>query len=233
MLEGGGFAKRRAGARRFRIEILNFLKGLHGGSHPRCRGSWGHQRALHVAGGQSIVTGMAGRYANALFELALEAKALDGVMSELDAFAGLLDESADLRRLVGSPVFSAGEQGRALAAVLERAEITGLTANFLGLVARNRRLFAVGEMIDAYRTILAAHRGETTAEVASAEALDDDEMKALKAAIKQAMGTDVVIAAKVDESLIGGLIVKVGSRQIDTSLRGKLNNLRIALKEVG
>ena len=233
MLEGGGFAKRRAGARRFRIEILNFLKGLHGGSHPRCRGSWGHQRALHVAGGQTIVTGMAGRYANALFELALEAKALDRVMSELDTFAALLDESADLRRLVRSPVFSAGEQARALAAILKRAEISGLTANFLGLVTRNRRLFAVREMIEDYKALAAAHRGETTAEVTSAEALDEEEMKALKTAIKEAMGTDVVIAAKVDERLIGGLIVKVGSRQIDTSLRGKLNNLQIALKEVG
>jgi F-type H+-transporting ATPase subunit delta len=176
---------------------------------------------------------MAGRYANALFELALEAKALDAVMSELDGFAGLLDENADLRRLVASPVFSADEQGRALAAVIERAGIAGLTANFLGLVARNRRLFAVGAMIDGYRTILAAHRGETTAHLVSAQALDDDEMEALKTAIKEAMGTDVVIAAKVDESLIGGFIVKVGSRQIDTSLRNKLNNLRIALKEVG
>ena len=176
---------------------------------------------------------MAGRYANALFELALEAKALDRVMAELDTFAGLLNESADLRRLVRSPAFSAAEQGRAISAILKRAEIEGLTASFLGLVTNNRRLFAVADMIDAFKTILAAHRGETTAHVVTAQALDDEEMKALKAAIKEAMKTDVVIAAKVDESLIGGLIVKVGSRQIDTSLRSKLNNLQIALKEVG
>lgn len=176
---------------------------------------------------------MAGRYANALFELAVEEKALDRVMSELDAFAALLDESEDLRRLVRSPVFSADEQARALAAILKRAEIKGLTANFLGVVAHNRRLFAIPEMIKDYRALLAAHRGETTAEVASAQALDADELKALKAAIKEAMGTDVVVHARVDESLLGGLVVKVGSRQIDTSLRSKLNNLRIALKEVG
>ena len=176
---------------------------------------------------------MAGRYANALFELALEAKSLDKVMADLDGFAALLDDSADLRRLVASPVFSAGEQARALAAILERAGITGLTANFIGLVVRNRRLFAVADMIGAYGAILAAHRGETSVQVISAMPLGDDEMNALKAAIKQAMDTDVVIDAKVDESLIGGLIVKVGSRQIDTSLRSKLNNLKIALKEVG
>jgi len=176
---------------------------------------------------------MAGRYANALFELALDANSLNRVMSELDAFAALLDESEDLRRLVRSPVFSSDEQARALSAVLKRAEIAGLTANFLGLVVKNRRLFAVGDMIDAFRAILADHRDETTAEVTSAQALDGGEMQALKAAIKEAMGTDVVVNAKVDAGLIGGLIVKVGSRQIDTSLRAKLNNISIALKEVG
>ena len=176
---------------------------------------------------------MAGRYANALFELALEAKSLDAVMSELDGFATLLDESEDLRRLVRSPVFSSDEQARALSAILKRAEIKGLTANFLHLVVENRRLFAIRDMIDAYAAILAAHRGETTAEVTSAQALDDNEMRALKAAIKEAMATDVVVSAEVDAGLIGGLIVKVGSRQIDTSLRSKFNNLKIALKEVG
>ena len=176
---------------------------------------------------------MAGRYANALFELALEDKAVDQVMSELDAFAALLDESSDLRRLVGSPVFSADEQAAALAAILERGKVAGLTARFLGLVAKNRRLFAVRDMIGAYRALLATHRGEITAEVVSARGLNNDEMAALKAAIKQAMGTDVVVSANVDEGLLGGLVVKIGSRQIDTSLRSKLNNLNIALKEVG
>jgi F-type H+-transporting ATPase subunit delta len=186
-----------------------------------------------VIDGQSIVTGMAGRYASALFALALDTESLDRVMSELDEFAGLLDESDDLRRLVRSPVFSSDEQGRALSAVLTRAEIDGLTANFLGLVVKNRRLFAIRDMIDAFRALLADHRGETTAEVTAAQALDEDEIQALKAAIKEAVGTDVVVKARVDTGLIGGLIVKVGSRQIDTSLRTKLNNLNIALKEVG
>ena len=186
-----------------------------------------------MADGQTIVSGMAGRYANALFELALEAKAIDRVTAELDGFAAMLEESEDLRRLVRSPVFSRDEQARAMSAILDRAGIKGLTANFLGLVVKNRRLFAVLDMIDAYKAIAAAHRGETTAQVVSALPLDDKQMQALKAAIKEAMETDVVVSAKVDESLLGGLVVKVGSRQIDTSLRTKLNNLRIALKEVG
>lgn len=186
-----------------------------------------------MAGGQTIVSGMAGRYAHALFELAKEAGAVDRIMDELDGFARLMAESADLRRLVASPVFGADEQRRAVAAVLERAGISGLTANFFALVARNRRLFAVGDMIAAYRKIVAADRGETTAEVASAVPLEAGHVRALKAAIKQVLGTDVQVDARVDESLLGGLIVKVGSKQIDTSLRAKLNNLKIALKEVG
>ncbi|GAB4357227.1 MAG: F0F1 ATP synthase subunit delta [Kiloniellaceae bacterium] len=186
-----------------------------------------------MAGGESIQSGIAGRYANALFELARESGAIDEVLAQLDAFSALLDDSADLRRLVVSPVFSAEEQSRALAAVLARAGIGGLTANFLGLVARNRRLFAVRGMIEGFRALVAAERGEVTAEVTSASALDAAQTESLKAAIKAAVGSDVRINAQVDESLIGGFIVKVGSRQIDTSLRTKLNNLKIALKEVG
>jgi F-type H+-transporting ATPase subunit delta len=176
---------------------------------------------------------MAGRYANALFELALEAKSVAGVSRDLDGFAKLLDSSADLDRLVKSPVFSADEQSRALSAILNKAKVNPLTARFIGLVTANRRLFAIRGIIDAFKAIEAAHRGEETAEVLSARPLGAAEVKALKAAIKAAAGTDVQINAKVDESLLGGLIVKIGSRQIDTSLRTKLNNLKIALKEVG
>lgn len=176
---------------------------------------------------------MAGRYANALFELAREAGAIDRVMKDLDGFAQMLAQNADLRRLVASPVFGAEDQGRAIAAILERAGIGGLTASFFGLVAKNRRLFAIGDMIAAYRRIVAASRGESTAEVTSAVPLDAGQIRALKAAIRERLGTDVQIDAKVDESLLGGLVVKVGSRQIDTTLRSKLNNLKIALKEVG
>lgn len=176
---------------------------------------------------------MAGRYAIALYELAKESRAVDKVMKELASFAAMMDTSADLRRLVASPVFSADEQTRALAAILKRARIAGLTANFLSLVTKNRRLFAVRDMIAAYRDIVAAERGETTAQVTSAVKLSSAQIAQLKAAIKQKLKTDVTIDAQVDESLLGGLLVKVGSRQIDTTLRSKLNNLKIALKEVG
>jgi F-type H+-transporting ATPase subunit delta len=176
---------------------------------------------------------MAGRYAVALFELALEAKKLKQVERDLETFAALLDSSDDLTRLVRSPVFSTQEQQRALAAVLDKAGIKGVTANFLGLVVSNRRLFAVRDMIRAFRALLAQHRGEVTADVMSATKLSAAQTKSLKAALKSAVGQDVQIDAKVDEDLLGGLVVKIGSRMIDTSLRTKLNNLKFAMKEVG
>ncbi len=181
----------------------------------------------------STVEGVSGRYATALFELALEANSLDDVSTDLDAFQGMLDVSADLMRLVRSPVFSADDQNRAVNAVIEKAGITGLAANFVGLVAQNRRLFVISDMIRDYRKLLSAHRGELTAEVASAETLSDDQVAALKEALKEKMGRDVQLDASVDPALLGGLVVKVGSRMIDTSLRTKLNNLKIAMKEVG
>lgn len=176
---------------------------------------------------------MAGRYATALFELAVEEKALEQVETDLAAFNDMLNESADLERLVRSPVFSAEDQQRALEAVLKRAEIGALTANFLNLVTHNRRLFAVRDMVRAFRALLARHRGEVTAEVASAAALSEGQMTALSAALKSAVGRDVQIESQVDANLIGGLVVKVGSRMIDNSLRTKLNNLKIAMREVG
>ena len=130
-------------------------------------------------------------------------------------------------------MFSAEDQQRALEAVLKRAEIGALTANFLNLVTRNRRLFAVRDMVRAFRALLARHRGEVTAEVASAAALSEGQMTALSAALKSAVGRDVQIESQVDANLIGGLVVKVGSRMIDNSLRTKLNNLKIAMREVG
>jgi F-type H+-transporting ATPase subunit delta len=187
----------------------------------------------NVTGQKFTVEGMPGRYATALFELADEAKALDAVAGDLDSIQALLEESADLTRLVLSPVFSADDQMRAIAVVLERAGIGGLAANFINLVARNRRLFAVQEMISAYRQLLAAARGEIAAEVTSAHALNDKQVKALKTSLKAVVGRDVLLESSVDPALLGGLIVKVGSRMIDSSLRTKLNNLKIAMKEVG
>jgi F-type H+-transporting ATPase subunit delta len=186
-----------------------------------------------VAGENSIVSGVAGRYATALFELALENKALDTVGADLDRFDRMVADSADLTRLVRSPVFTSDDQARALAAVLDKAGIGGLTGNFLKVVAANRRLFAVRDMIKGYKQLVAKHRGEVTAEVTVAEPLDDKHVEALKDALRSVTGEDVQVALTVDPAIIGGLTVKLGSRMVDASLRTKLNSIKHAMKEVG
>jgi F-type H+-transporting ATPase subunit delta len=168
-----------------------------------------------------------------MFELALEAKALPAVEADLDRFTALAAESADLTRLIRSPVFSADEQARAVSAVLERAGIGGLVANLIKVTAQNRRLFAVPGIIKAFKQFAAKERGEVAAEVTSAEPLSSTHVAALKEALKASLGKDVALDARVDPALIGGLIVKVGSRMIDGSLRTKLNALKLAMKEVG
>ena len=186
-----------------------------------------------MAAADETVSGVPGRYASALFELAKEANAVDEIGADLSRFRWLLDESEDLRRLVRSPVFSAEDQLAALDAICSRAEIRGLALNFVRLVTRNRRLFAIGGMIKAYRTLTAQARGEIAAEVTSAEALAQQHVEDLKAAIKSAVGRDVDLALKVDPAILGGLVVKVGSRMLDNSLKTKLQNLRIAMKGTG
>lgn len=181
----------------------------------------------------SLVSGVAQRYASALFDLAIEADSLEATEKDLDRFDALISESEDLKRLVQSPVFSAEEQEAAVSAVLDKAGISGLVGNFVKLAASNRRLMAIQDMAKAFRQLAAKHRGEVTADVTSAEPLTDQHAKALKKALKAAVGKDVKLNASVDPSLIGGLIVKVGSRMIDTSLRTKLNSLKIRMKEVG
>ncbi|KAA9388783.1 F0F1 ATP synthase subunit delta [Neorhizobium galegae] len=188
---------------------------------------------MPVADTSQLISGVAERYASSLFELSLEAGSIDKVGADLDRFQALLDESEDLRRLVASPVFSAEDQQNAVIAVAEKAGISGLVANFLKVVAGNRRLFAIPGMIRAFRQIAAEHRGEITAEVTSAHALSQAQENELKSALKGVTGKDVTIAVTIDPSILGGLIVKVGSRQIDTSLRTKLSTLKLALKEVG
>jgi F-type H+-transporting ATPase subunit delta len=179
-----------------------------------------------LAGEDTIVSGMTGRYAIALFDLAI-----DAVKADLDGFDALVSESADLRRLVRSPVFSADEQLQALSAVLSRAGIGGFAANFLKLVTSNRRLFAVRDMVKAFRELVADYKGEATAEVTVAEQLKDDHVAALRAALKSVSGKDVDLNIKIDPAIIGGLVVKLGSRMVDTSLRTKLNAIRHAMKE--
>jgi len=177
---------------------------------------------------------VAGRYAAALFDLANEQRQLQAVEMDLISVQNMLDESADLRRLVRSPVFSSDEQALGINAVAEKAGLGPLTVNFLKLIARNRRLFALGDMIRNFRALAARHRGEVSADVISAHPLTDAQLAALKDALRtSARGKDVQISAKVDPNLLGGLIVKMGSRMIDSSLRTKLNNLKIAMKGTG
>jgi F-type H+-transporting ATPase subunit delta len=186
-----------------------------------------------VAGSKSSLATVAGRYATALFDLAAETNVLASVEADLGRFADLIDESADLKRLVKSPVFAADLQERAVGAVLDKAEIGALVGNFIRVVAANRRLFVLPDIIAAFRKLAADHRGEVAAEVVSAEPLSDRHVAALKQALKASTGKDVALDARVDPALIGGLIVKVGSRMIDGSLRTKLNSLKFAMKEVG
>jgi F-type H+-transporting ATPase subunit delta len=186
-----------------------------------------------VAGEASILSGLAGRYATALFELALEAHAVDAVEADVKRFDGLLTESTDLARLVRSPLFSAEEQSKALAAVLERAGIGGLTARFFMVVTANRRLFAIRDIIKAYASLAARHRGEIAAEVTVAEPLSQAHAAEIESTLHAITGKTVRVAMRIDRSIIGGLIVKLGSRMVDTSLRGKLNALKHVMKEVG
>jgi F-type H+-transporting ATPase subunit delta len=186
-----------------------------------------------VAESTARVSGVAERYATALFDLAGEERAGAKVEADLDALRALIDASPDLRRLIASPVFSAEDQARAISAVLERAGIGGLTANLVRVMAGNRRLFALPGAITAFKRLTARQRGEIAAEVVSAEPLSEGQVADLKAALKASIGKDVTLNQRVDAGLIGGLVVKVGSRMIDDSLKTKLNSLRHAMKEVG
>ncbi|HTV71936.1 MAG TPA: F0F1 ATP synthase subunit delta [Rhizobiaceae bacterium] len=179
------------------------------------------------------VSGVSGRYATALFELARDERAIDAVRADLDKFDAMLNDSADLKRLVRSPVFAADTQLKALSAVLEKAGITGISANFLKVLASNRRLFSVADVIRAFRALVAKFKGEASADVTVAEPLSDKNLDALKTALKAVSGKDVTLHVKVDPSIIGGLVVKLGSRMVDSSLRTKLNSIKHAMKEAG
>ncbi len=176
-------------------------------------------------------SGVALRYASALFELARDENALDAVDADVTSMRAMLTDSADLARLVASPLFSADDQIRALGAVMDKAEISVLTANFVKLTAKNRRLFALPGMLRAFHEVLAAHRGETIAVITSAEPLSDAQMTALKEALAEKAGGTIKLETHVDPTLIGGLIVRLGSQMIDTSVKTRLMGLRAAMKE--
>ena len=183
---------------------------------------------------ETIVSGMAGRYALALFELAKDTNAVDQVAQDLNRFDALIGESSDLQLLVRSPAFSAEDQTRALGAVLDRAGIGGVAANFLKLVASKRRLFAVRGMIADFNKLNDAAKNVTRAQVTVAEPLSSQNMDALRSALNEVTGGQTVkLDVDVDPGIIGGLIVRLGSRMVDGSLRTKLNALRTRMKEVG
>ena len=178
--------------------------------------------------------GVAQRYASALYDLASENRATDEVASSLSSFQALLNGSDDLRRLVKSPVFSAQEQIKALDAVLAKAGIGGVAANFIRLVATKRRLFAIDSLISAYQRLYDAGKGLTRVDVTVASPLKNDQEGALRHALSVATGgKTVTLDIKTDPSIIGGLIVKIGSRMVDASVKTKLNSIRTRMKEVG
>lgn len=180
--------------------------------------------------GNTGASGLAGRYATALFELADKDKALDAVADDLKALQAMMDGSDDLTRLVRSPVLDRDQQWRAAAAVLDKMGVNPLTRRFIGVVTANRRLFALRDIIRAYLDELASRRGEVTADVVTAHPLNDSQTKELEAALKKAVGGKVAIAHRVDPSILGGLVVKIGSRMVDSSLRTQLQKLKFAMK---
>jgi len=185
-----------------------------------------------VASESHHLTGLAGRYAMALYELADEAKALDAVAADLAALKGQITQSDDLRRLVTSPLIPRAEQAKAMLALVEKAGLSDITRRFVGTVARNRRLASLVDIINGFTSLLAAHRGEIAAEVTSAKALSSAQADALGNALRAAIGKKVSVQLNVDPKLLGGLKVKVGSRLIDASIASKLQRLQLAMKGV-
>ena len=177
-----------------------------------------------------IQASLAGRYATALFELARDEKKLEAVGTSLGALKQALAESADFRELTTSPVTSREDALKTVAAVAGSMKLDPLTSNFLGVLAQNRRLAQLGKIIRAFNLLAADHRGETTAEVISARPLDDEQIAAIKTRLKSRVGRDVAVDLSVDPSILGGLVVKVGSQMIDGSIRTKLNTLAQAMK---
>jgi F-type H+-transporting ATPase subunit delta len=190
-------------------------------------------RGLSLSEPASISSGIASRYATAVFSLAKEDKKLKPLEADVDALDGALTGSADLRTLVSSPVYSRAEMGQAISAVAKKMKLQPIMVNTLALMASKRRLFVLPSLLAALRSRIAKEKGELTAEVASAKALTKTQAASLAKTLKAQLGLDVKIKANVDESLIGGLVVKVGSKMIDTSIRSKLNALQNKMKEVG
>lgn len=178
----------------------------------------------------NVVSEIAERYASAAYELADEARVLDETADDLRGLQALLRESEDLRMLIRSPLIDADAKADAMAAILSQAGARDLTCRLVGVVARNNRLFVLPAMIEAFLTQLAQRRGEITAEVTSAQPLKQTQLDSVTEALRSALGSKVTVDAKLDPSLIGGLVVRVGSRMIDASLKSKLQRLQLAMK---
>ena len=183
---------------------------------------------METSGG--IRASLAGRYASALFDLAREEKQIDSVSRSLDTLKAALADSPEFKALTSSPVINRGEAAKAAAAVAPTLGLDPLTTNFLGVLARNGRLSQLEAVIRTFARLAADHRGETTAEVTSAHSLNDDQLSALKAQLRARVGTEVKIDAKVDPSIFGGIVIRLGSRMIDASIKTKLNNLAQAMR---
>ncbi|GAB5487993.1 MAG: F0F1 ATP synthase subunit delta [Parasphingorhabdus sp.] len=177
-----------------------------------------------------IRASLAGRYATALFALAEENKSIDKVQTSLDTLSAAVTESDDLKALTSSPVLSRDDAGKAIAATAKSLKLDALTTNVLGVLAANRRLDQIPAVIRAFTTLASGHRGEVTAEVTSAHPLDDKQIDALKAQLKKRVGSDVSVSTAVDPSILGGLVVKIGSQMIDNSIKTRLNTLSQAMK---
>ena len=197
------------------------------------RGLGQNTERVDVSEPASISTGIAARYATAMFELATEAKALDALEADVFALEAVLADSADLSDLITSPIYSRDETEAAIGAVAAAMGLNDMTGNTLRLMAAKRRLFVVPALLRALRAQIAEHKGEVTADVISAKALTKTQSDKLAKALKASVGKDVNLNATVDESLIGGLVIKVGSKMIDSSIRSKLNALQNTMKEVG
>ena len=180
-----------------------------------------------------ISSGVAGRYANALFDLASENNDVAATADGLSAFEAMITESGDLRSLLNSPITAKAAQLEAVSALATKAGIAGLALNFVKLMAANRRLPALSSAIMSFQALVAKSRGEAVAEVRSAEKLSAAQLMELKAALKAKLGQTVTLNTMVDPSLLGGLIVKVGSRMLDNSLATKLQNLKVSMKGTG
>jgi F-type H+-transporting ATPase subunit delta len=192
-----------------------------------------YRRGLRVAEEAIGVSGLAGRYATALFDLAKEKGEIDGTEDDLIVLESMLDSSGELNRLIRSPVIARDEQGRAMAAVVEKIGLGDLTKKFIGLLARNRRLFVLRRIIRSFVELSATGRGEVTAEVASAMLLSELQLSAIADQLSRAVGKNVVVRSRVDGNLLGGLVVKIGSRMVDNSLRSKLQRMKLVMKGVG